>query len=441
MASTNKKSRLLRAFLAASTALTTAHARVHHLFVGNLYPPPRLYALAFDDATLALEVTANMTADASHAWIAFDANRTNVYGASLDKAAIANYEVVVVTTNNNSTTTGNDDYDDDAGATTTATNVTLAFRKSVAAAGACTDKTAAFVLPHPRFPRVYAASWPGPDACAMALSTNPDPTAPGHGTHGGGGLLEEVIQSWRYDSRSNSSGGIHGLALDPEGMALYSADLEGDAVWAHIISPDGTGRVVGLRGRYDLPEKGMHPRHLVVHPNGRVLYVVMEAANVVAAYRLDETTRLPVAEISRHSLLPEGAVVGEYWSAEVMLSEGGNPKYLWATARAWTRNDTIAPHAGFISVFGLDEEGGGEIRGELFRVPTTTLNGGANAISPAPWSEEWAAMTDIGTGYVQMWRIERTTDENGAVTSTTARDVARVDIPDGGCCANVIWYD
>ncbi|KAK8062155.1 3-carboxy-cis-cis-mucoante lactonizing enzyme [Apiospora hydei] len=449
MASSNNKHMLLRAVLAVTaTILATAHARVHHLFVGNLYPPPRLYALVFDDETLALEVTANMTADSSHAWIAFDAGKTNVYGSSLDKPAIASYEVVVNNSSSNTGNDGDDNYaDDDEGAATTVTNVTLEFRKSVAAAGACANKTAAFVLPHPLFPRVYTASWPGPDACAMALSTNPDPTAPTNGS--GGGMLEAVIQTWRYDSRTNSSGGIHGLALDPEGTALYSADLEGDAVWAHIVSPDGTGRVVGLRGRYDLPEgrKGSHPRHLVVHPNGRVLYVVMEAANVVAAYALDEVTRVPVAEISWHSLVPVGAEPGEYWAAEVMLSaspstagEGGGsgaggPKYLWATARAWTGNGTIEPHTGFISVFALDGVTGeilGEQRQPLFRVPTTTLDGGANAISPAPWSEDWAAMTDIGTGYVQMWHIEKTTDENGEVTSTTARDVARVDIPDGG---------
>ncbi|KAK7959888.1 putative carboxy-cis-cis-muconate cyclase [Apiospora aurea] len=383
---------LLRAVLAvAATILTTVHARVHHLFVGNLYPPPRLYALAFDDETLALEITANMTADSSHAWIAFDAGKTNVYGASLDKPAIASYEVVV---NNSSSSSSTGNADDDGGAATTVTNVTLEFRKSVAAAGACANKTAAFVLPHPLFPRVYTASWPGPDACAMALSTNPDPTAPTNGS-GGGGMLEAVIQTWRYDSQTNSSGGIHGLALDPAGTALYSADLQGDAVWAHIVSPDGTGRVVGLRGGTFCPRGG------------------------------------------------RGRIRGT-WSCTRMSGCSGGPKYLWATARAWTGNGTIEPHTGFISVFALDGETGA-IRGEqqqpLFRVPTTTLDGGANAISPAPWSEDWAAMTDIGTGYVQMWRIEKTTDEKGEVTTTTARDVARVDIPDGGCCANVIWYD
>ncbi|KAK8096550.1 carboxy-cis-cis-muconate cyclase [Apiospora kogelbergensis] len=414
-------------------------ARVHHLFIGNLYPPARLYALAFDDeAPYRLEVTANMTADSAHSWIAFDANRTNVYGASLNKSAIASYEVIVAVANASSA-------DGNGHATIEETkNVTLELRNSVAAAGACFNRTSAYVLPHPQYPRVFSASWPGPDACAMSLSTTPPPPANGSSGGGGGGILEEVVQSWRYGNTS----GIHGLALDPSdgGMTIYSADLNGDALWAHFLSPDGTGRVVGLRGRYDLPDaqKGSHPRHLVVHPSGKVLYVVMEATNVVVAYAIDQRLRIVAEELSRHSLLPPGADPAAYWSAEVMLSQPEGA-YLWATARAWTgrRKDPtqppFAPHPGFISAFRLDGESGA-ITEQLFRVPTTTLDGIANAISPAPWSEDWAAMTDVGTGYVQMWRMERT-EGDGGVVATTARDVARVNIPDGGCCANVIWYD
>lgn len=416
-----------------------ANARIHHLFVGNLRDPARLYALVFDDEPpYRLEVTANISADATHAWIAFDANKTNVYGASLTKSATASYEVVVA------------DADRDDGTK----NVTLELRRSVAAAGACFNRTAAFVLPHPVYNRVFTGSWPGPEACAMALSTTPSPSSDEgrpttNGTNGkGGGVLQEVVQSWHY-ARNNSA--IHGLALDPDGMTIYSADLSGDAIWSHSLSPDGTGRVVGLRGLYDLPpdQRGAHPRHIVVHPNGRVLYVIMEAANEVVAYTIDPELRIVARELSRHSLLPEGADPTKYWSAEVMLSqpkaEGkGTPKYLWATARAWPGNKGDGtenePHPGFISAFRLGGETGDQITERLCRVPTTTLNGIANAISPAPWSEDWAAMTDIGTGYVQMWRMERTEREDGVVR-TTARDVARVDIKDGGCCANAIWYD
>lgn len=49
-----------------------ALATVHHLYVGNLFAPARIYSLEFDDVALSLSITRNMTAASSHAWIAFD---------------------------------------------------------------------------------------------------------------------------------------------------------------------------------------------------------------------------------------------------------------------------------------------------------------------------------------------------------------------------------
>lgn len=74
---------------------------------------------------------------------------------------------------------------------------------------------------------------------------------------------------------------------------------------------------------------------------------------------------------------------------------------------------------------------------KLFMVPTTTMSGIANAVTPAPWSDEWVAMADFGTGYVQIWRL----GEEKGTGGVNASPVARVDILDGGCCANAIWLD
>jgi hypothetical protein len=35
-------------------------------------------------------------------------------------------------------------------------------------------------------------------------------------------------------------------------------------------------------------------------------------------------------------------------------------------------------------------------------VPTTSINGIANAIAPAPFNDEWVALTDYRIGYVQI---------------------------------------
>ena len=277
---------------------------------------------------------------------------------------------------------------------------------------------------------VFAASWPGPNACGMSLSTSNT------------GALTGILDTWSYVNTS----GIHGLALSPPPTTpqnnnttarqlLYSADLNGDLLWTHTIDPV-TGRATEA-SRWPMTAAGMHPRHLAVHPNGARLYAVMEADNSVAEYVLDASTGAVLRERVRHMLIPIDADTAEYWSAEVMLSSsggGGGPRYLWATARG-KGNDTT----GFVSVFLLGDDGG--IVKRMFRVPTTTGGGMANAISPAFWGDEYAAMTDYPNGYVLMWKMEgRRERGDGLVEYTTARAVARVDVGDGGCCANAIWY-
>jgi carboxy-cis,cis-muconate cyclase len=107
-------------------------------------------------------------------------------------------------------------------------------------------------------------------------------------------------------------------------------------------------------------------------------------------------------------------------------------KCLWATARAEAKTNLT----GWISCFELNDSGA--ISKRLFMVPTTTTNGIANAVTPAPFDDQWVALADNPTGYVQIWQLKT---GSGRYTNSTAVRVARVDIPDGGCCANAIWYD
>lgn len=64
--------KLLVIFVLHFILLEFVAAKVHHLFVGNLGLPASIYALEFDDEALTLVKTRNITADSSHAWIAFD---------------------------------------------------------------------------------------------------------------------------------------------------------------------------------------------------------------------------------------------------------------------------------------------------------------------------------------------------------------------------------
>lgn len=69
--------------------------------------------------------------------------------------------------------------------------------------------------------------------------------------------------------------------------------------------------------------------------------------------------------------------------------------------------------------------------------PTTTTGGIANQVSPAPFSDEWMVLSDFPRGYVEIWQVMNLREWEGI----TARPVAKVEIGDGGCCANTIWYD
>lgn len=134
---------------------------------------------------------------------------------------------------------------------------------------------------------------------------------------------------------------------------------------------------------------------------------------------------------------PPGLNASAYWAAEVALSPSG--RYLWASSRARGSADF-----GYLSAFRLDDRGA--VEEPLFIVPTTTRGSTTNSVSPAPWSDEFVAMTDYGTGYVQIWKMVIGSGggaggDSKAKANDTATPVARVDIADGGCCANVLWYD
>ena len=119
-----------------------------------------------------------------------------------------------------------------------------------------------------------------------------------------------------------------------------------------------------------------------------------------------------------------------------MLSPSG--RYLWATSRS----QAAANQTGQISVFLLADDGA--IIKKMFMVNTTTTGGIANAISPAFWSDEYAAMADnsnrVQNGYVQIWKMQGRKETSDGIEYQTAVPVAKADMGDTGCCANVIWY-
>lgn len=122
-----------------------------------------------------------------------------------------------------------------------------------------------------------------------------------------------------------------------------------------------------------------------------------------------------------------------YWADEVLLSvpstndSTNSPKYIICSTRS---RETSAP--GYVTAFSLDSVTG-DIAEQLFIVPTTSSGGSANAVSPALFSEDYFAITDSASNFVEVWKMET---EPG--NSTTAV-VAHLDLESGP--ANAVWLN
>ncbi|RBQ66863.1 hypothetical protein FVER14953_13026 [Fusarium verticillioides] len=197
----------------------------------------------------------------------------------------------------------------------------------------------------------------------------------------------------------------------------------GNAVWVHSYDRE-SGKIEEVQ--YLAAEGGSNPRHLTVHPNGKWVYVVYEEANSIAAYKRDTKTGKLEFRNETYSLLPSGFTnSSSYWADEVLLSapaEGSSPKYLLAATRS---RKTGVP--GYVSAFSLDAKTGG-IKEQLFLQQTTNSGGSANAVSPASFSEDFFAITDSGSNFIEVWKIK----------GKSASAVAHLDLESGP--ANAVWY-
>jgi carboxy-cis,cis-muconate cyclase len=272
--------------------------------------------------------------------------------------------------------------------------------------GNCSSSRAIFVTAASESPHaVYGTPFGGTADCGSVMSVDEN------------GVLLEVIQNYTYKSTS----GVHGMAMNQNNTFIYSADDSANTLWTHSVDSE-TGELTYVSS-IDGPATGADPRHVAVHPEGQYLYVILEGANELAQYTIDQTTGIPSFQSVTYSLIPSGASSSSYWSDEVALSFSNN--YLWATSRARSTNST-----GYISAFSLAADG--SIESQLFLNATSSSGGTANSVAPSTFSDQFVALTDSSIGFVQIWQW--------GTDGTSASVVARVDIDDGGCCANAVWY-
>lgn len=269
----------------------------------------------------------------------------------------------------------------------------------------CSTSKAIFVVAETVEPyAVYGTPFGGDAYCGAVMSVDSS------------GILSEVIQNYTYATSS----GVHGMALNPANTYLYSADDTDNSLWTHSV--DATTGELTLVSQISGPVSGADPRHIAIHPKGLYAYVILEGANELAVYSIDQTTHTLAFTNITYPLIPSTVNSSSYWSDEVAISYSTN--YLWATSRSHT-TDAV----GYISAFTLSDEG--VIGKQLFLNETTTSGGTSNSVAPSEFSDQWVALTDSAEGFVEIWEL---------VDGNATKIVAHLDLADGGCCANAVWY-
>lgn len=94
------------------------------------------------------------------------------------------------------------------------------------------------------------------------------------------------------------------MVFDPTESFLYSADMGADKLWTH--AKDQQTGTVHLLGSISAPEAGDHPRWVEMHKSGKHLYLLMEAGNRLAEYKINQESHLPEFTGKSFSLIPEG---------------------------------------------------------------------------------------------------------------------------------------
>jgi carboxy-cis,cis-muconate cyclase len=393
----------MRVYTAFLHVLLTARALAdnHHLFVSS-FSSPNLYSLEFNDETKKLTQTGHIKGHDGHPWISFSYDKSALYAGERD--GFASYQV------DNATM--------------------LSYKRSVALKGACSQQIAGFgstfILPLLKAPfTVYGAPF---GSCVNSMSVEAD------------GTLQGVIQNIELQSSS----GIHGMAIDPESNTVYSADVSANGIWVHQVDP-GTTNLKQL-AFVPAPEPNAGPRHLIVHPNGQYLYVVMETRSEVAVYAINSGPQSDKNKITftgmKYSLIPRGQDPALYKATEVLLSADNNILYASTRYKGTASNSEKPVKAagpsspGYVTAILLvpisekqspdasHAEGPGFPLRQLLQMKTTTSGGASNAISPAPWDRDYFAISDTEIGQVEIWKIQGGALDKAFYAGATGQDAS-----------------
>lgn len=130
----------------------------------------------------------------------------------------------------------------------------------------------------------------------------------------------------------------HAIYPGPTQTRAYVPDLGIDKVMIYRLDAT-SGRLAPHTPTHATTEPGGGPRHLAFHPNGRFAYVALELTSRVQAYRVDVATGALQA-FETHSSLPPDARSDGNTNAEILVHENG--RFLYVSNRG---HDSIAVFA------------------------------------------------------------------------------------------------
>jgi 6-phosphogluconolactonase len=219
------------------------------------------------------------------------------------------------------------------------------------------------------------------------------------------GSLGSVVSDQRdYGTgphRRQKSPAAHGVAVDPGHRYVLVADFGADRVFVYGF--DGVSRTLSPAPiPFEAMPPGSGPRHLLFHPNGRILYINYELTGEVRSYRWNRHSgRLELLQ----SLSPYPADYGgERSAAEIAISRNG--QFLYLSLRG-DQNVIVAYSIGKAS-------------GELTEMQRISSQG------KAPWSfgidpsGHWMLVTNEASNSVAVLRVDPVTGKLAATGESSS---------------------
>jgi 6-phosphogluconolactonase len=165
-------------------------------------------------------------------------------------------------------------------------------------------------------------------------------------------VVDEIIDKGHGpNAQRQASPHPHGIAFDPAGAFLATADLGTDEIQIFQLA---NGSLLRVSKASTAPGAG--PRHIVFHANGRVIFVINELNATVTSFAYDPDKGQIGRELQAISTEPPG-YSGPKSTAEIAIHPSG--KFLYASNRGHNSivGYRIDPATGRLDVIGYATEG------------------------------------------------------------------------------------